>query len=362
MDSTGELQWFRAEVWRSLTHPAEFARDLAREHYGLAGVVAAIVSGIALSIGIDLLVLASKGLAVADFVPRLLIDAGLLGMRLAITAAVIAWVANGAVRLIGRRGGSLDQLFTALTFALVPLLLVPIPALLVFGSSMLEVGLTQTLAFAAIVVLGLVLRVLVGVALNIRGILPPLVAVVAFVIVLVLSSFVLGDEIARMRSLGYAIAPQVVPDLAAPPAAGERQDMLGFDLTMPAGWHNASTGVAGEAARFESSHATLVVARAPGAALDTADSYANIVMGAQMIGVHSSWHDRTVERINGMIVVDDRYGGDYEGRQVAWRQFTAVPGVQGLALVYRIVEPPDRDAAFAEAASIAATWHIATGR
>lgn len=362
MDSTSELQWFRTEIWRSLTRPAQFAHDLAREHYGLAGILVAIVSGIALSIGIDLLVLSSKGLAVADFVPRLLIDAGLLGIRLAITAAVIAWVANGVVRAIGRRGGSLDQLFTALTFALVPLLLVPVPALLVVASSMLKVGLTPTLALAAVVVLGLALRVLIGVALNIGSILPPLVAAVAFAVVLVLGSLVLGDEITRMRFLGYAIAPQVVPDLVATPVAGERQDMLGFDLTVPPEWHNASTGVRGEAARFESSHATLVVARAPGAALDTADGYANIVMGDQMVGVKSSWHERTVERINGMIVVDDRYGGDYEGRQVVWRQFTAVPGVQGLALVYRVVEPTDRDAAFAEAASIAATWHIAKGQ
>ena len=362
MDSTSELQWFRGEIWRSLTHPADFARHLAREHYGLAGVLVAIVSGIALAIGIDLLVLSSKGLPAADFVPRLLIDAGLLGIRLAITAAVIAWIANGAVRLLGRRAGSLDQLFTALTFALVPLLLVPVPAILVLGSSMLEIGVTQTLAVAAIVVLGLVLRVLVGVALNIRSILPPQVAVVAFVVVLVLSSFVLSDEITRMRFLGYAIAPQVVPALAATPAAGERQDMLGFDLVLPSGWANASTGVPGEAARFASQQATLVVARAQGAALDTADSYADLVMGKELVGVHDSWHERTVERINGMIVVDDRYGGDYEGRPVAWRQFTAVPGVQGLALVYRVVAPADRDAAFAEAASIAATWHIAAGQ
>jgi hypothetical protein len=356
VDSTSELQWFRAEVWRSLIRPAEFARDLAREHYGLAGVLVAIVTGIALSVGIDLLVLSSKGLPAGDFVSRLIIDAGLLGMRLAITAAVIAWVANGAVRLLGRRGGSLDQLFTALTFALVPLLLVPIPAILVLGSSMLDVGATQTLALAAGLVFLLVLRVLVGVALNIRSILPPFIAVVAFLVVIVLSSFVLGDEISRMRFLAYEIAPQIVPDFVVTPATGQRQDMLGFDLTLPAEWRNASTGVRGEAARFESSHATLVVARAAGAALDTADSYANLVMGDQMVGVKNSWHDRTVERINGMIVVDDRYGGDYEGRQV-----TAVPGSQGLALVYRIVQPSDRDAAFAEAASIAATWHIARG-
>ncbi len=46
-----------------------------------------------------------------------------------------------------------------------------------------------------------------------------------------------------------------------------------------------------------------------------------------------------------------------------WRQITAVPGAQGLALVYRVVEPADRDAVLADAASIAMTWHIgAEGR
>jgi len=58
------------------------------------------------------------------------------------------------------------------------------------------------------------------------------------------------------------------------------------------------------------------------------------------------------------VVVDDRYGGNYEGRHVIWRQFTAVPGGQGLAFVYRLVEPADDAASMAEAASIAATWHI----
>jgi hypothetical protein len=43
---------------------------------------------------------------------------------------------------------------------------------------------------------------------------------------------------------------------------------------------------------------------------------------------------------------------------VLWRQFTAVPGGQGLALVYRVVEPADQRAALDEAAAIAATWHI----
>lgn len=358
VEGSGELAWFRGEVWRSLFSPRAFAKDLAREHYGIAGVLVAIVAGIALSIGIDLLVLASKGLSIGGFLSRLTVDAGLLGVRLAITAAVVAWITSGAVRLLQRRSSSLDQLFTALTFALAPLILVPIPAVIAMVATT-----SETLAIAAALVLLLAIRVVMGIALNIRGILPPVIAVVAFVVVLALGSLVLSDEISRMRFLGYAIAPQVVPDLVVPAARGQTYAMLGFDVTVPEGWRNATSGVPGEAGRFESSTATLSVVRLRGAALSTADSYADLVAGPQQVGLHDAWHERSVERINGVIVVDDRYGGNYEGRQVVWRQFTAVPGAQGLALVYRVVEPADRDAALAEAASIAATWRItAEGR
>ena len=48
MDATGELGWFRSEIARSLRHPFDFARSLAREHFGLAGVLVAIASGVAL--------------------------------------------------------------------------------------------------------------------------------------------------------------------------------------------------------------------------------------------------------------------------------------------------------------------------
>ena len=63
-------------------------------------------------------------------------------------------------------------------------------------------------------------------------------------------------------------------------------------------------------------------------------------------------------RINGVIAVDDRYGGTYQGRRVLYRQFTAVPRTQGLALIFHYVEPQSEQAALAEAASIAATWRI----
>ena len=146
VEATGELAWFRGEIWRSLTQPRSFARGLAREHYGLAGVLVAMVAGVCLSIGIDLRVLASKGISPVDFIPRMVIDAFLLAVRLAITCAVVAWIATGAVRLLGRKGGSLDQLFTALTFATAPLIVIPLvgaiaavaPATLTFTIAILE--------------------------------------------------------------------------------------------------------------------------------------------------------------------------------------------------------------------------------
>ena len=353
MESAGELAWFRGELWRSVTHPRDFARDLAREHFGLAGVLVAIVAGIALSIGIDLLVIASKGLSVGSLVPRLAIDAFLLGVRLAVTGAFVAWLTTGAVRVFHRESASLDQVFTALTFALAPLVLVPVPAIAVIVAATPE-----TIAVGGVIVLAIIVRVLIGIALNIWSILSPAIAALALVVVTILGVFVLSDEISRMKFLGYEVAPQLVPDLVVQPATGKTYEMLGFVITLPDGWTNATSGVPGEAARFESSEATLAVRRAGGAALDTADAYANNVMTAQLTGVNDVWHSRSVERVNGVIVVDDSYGGVYEGTEVLWRQFTAVPGAQGLALVYRVVKPTDRDAALAEAARIAATWHI----
>jgi hypothetical protein len=363
VEATGELAWFRGEVWRSLTQPRSFARDLAREHYGLAGVLVAMVAGICLSIGIDLLVLASKGISPAGFVPRMVIDALLLAIRLAITCAVVAWIATGAVRLLGRRGGSLDQLFTALTFATAPLIVIP-----VVGAIVTVAPATLTFTIAILVIVAMALRVVAGLALNMRSILPPAIAAVAFLVVVALGALVLGDQISRVRFLTYAIAPpkvqvagltiQAVPDFAATPATGETFEMLGFDLTVPPGWKNATSGVPGEAARFESSTATVVVARARGAALSTVDSYADAVAAPLKVGWRDQWHERSVTRINGVVTVDDTYGGMYEDRRIVVRQFTAVPGGQGLAIVYRVVEPENVQAALDEAASIAATWRI----
>ena len=74
MESTGELAWFRSEVLRSLFHPFDFARSLAREHYGLAGVLVAIIAGFALSIAIDSMILTSKSFSPFAFLPQVLVD------------------------------------------------------------------------------------------------------------------------------------------------------------------------------------------------------------------------------------------------------------------------------------------------
>ncbi len=357
MEASGELGWFRAEVVRSVLHPFDFARTLAREHYGLAGVLVALTAGVALSLGTDVLVLASKGLAAWAFVGPILAGAFFLGVRLAIAAAIVAWVASLVLRLL-RRPGSLDQLYTALTFALAPLLLVPIPiALLVVAPDLL--GVTAFAAAVAVWLLALLARVLAGIALNVRSILPPALAVVAFVVVLVSGWLVLADEVSRLRFVTYALEPRLVPELRAPAATGERFEQVGFELALPPGWKNVTSGNVGEAARFESASATLVVARAQGLALSTADGYATSIGERERQGLDGQWRERDVVRANGLLIVDDRYGGTYLGRPIVVRQFTTVAGRQGLALVYRAVGPADRDAALAEAASIAVTWRVA---
>ncbi len=357
MEATGELGWLRAEIARSLLHPLDFARTLAREHYGLAGVVVALTAGFALSLGTDALVLASKGIAAYGYVTPMILNALFLGLRLAIAAAIVASLAGLVLRLLHRRG-SLDQLYTALTFALAPLLLVPVPiALLLVAPDLLAAP-----AFAVVIaawLLALLGRVIVGIALNVRGILPPVLAVVTFVVVIAGGWLVLADEVSRLRFVTYAVQPGLVPELRAPAATGERFEQIGFDITLPPGWKNVTSGNAGEAARFESASATLVVARAQSLALSTADGYAASVGERERLGLDGQWFERDVVRANGLLIVDDRYGGTYQGRPVVVRQFTTVAGRQGLALVYRAVEPADPGAALAEAASIAMTWHVA---
>jgi hypothetical protein len=351
MESSGELAWFRAEVLRSLLHPFDFARSLAREHYGLAGVLVALIAGAALSLAIDALILTSKGFSTFDFVPQVLVDSVFLGIRLAVTVAAVASVGYYAARLLRGRDLTLDQAFTAFSFALAPLLLAPIAAVLVLLAP-------DLLPIAGTIAILTVIRAVIGLAINLRALLPSAVAVAPFVVMLVTSALVMPDQISRARFASYAVAPQLVADFTATPVTGTLFEATDFTITLPADWKNVTSGVPGEAARYASEIAELRVARAGGVPLATADSYADAASIAERQGLENGFRERSVVRINGFIAVDDRYGGTYEGRRVIYRQFTAVPRTQGLALVFHYVEPADEKAALAQAASIAATWHI----
>jgi hypothetical protein len=351
MESTGELAWFRAEIVRSLLHPFAFARSLAREHYGLAGVLVALLAGVALSLAIDALILTAKGFSTFDFLPQVLVDSVFLGVRLAVTVAGVATVGFYAARLLRGQGLTIDQAFTAFSFALTPLLLAPIAALLVLLAP-------DLLPIAGAFTVLVVVRAIIGLGINLGALLPRALAVMPFVVMLATSALVMPDQISRVRFAAYAVAPQLVGDLVATPMTGTMFEATDFTITLPAGWKNVTSGVQGEAARYQSDVAELRVARAGGVPLATADSYADSASIAERQGLENGFRERSVVRINGVIAVDDRYGGVYQGRRVVYRQFTAVPRTQGLALIFHFVEPADEQAALAEAASIAATWRI----
>jgi hypothetical protein len=351
MESTGELAWFRAEVLRSILHPFDFAQSLAREHYGLAGVLVALIAGVALALAIDAMILTSKSFFPLDFLAQVLIDSVFLGIRLAVTVAGVATAGYYAARLLRGRDLTLDLAFTAFSFALTPLLLAPIAAVLVLLAP-------DLLPIAGAITILLIVRSIVGLAINLRALLPPALAAVPFVVMLLTSALVMPDQISRVRFAAYAVAPQLVSDLTATPMTGTVFEAADFTITLPAGWKNVTSGVEGEAARYESDVADLRVARARGLPLATADTFADAASIAERQGLDNGFRERSVVRVNGVIAVDDQYGGTYQGRRVLYRQFTAVPQTQGLALIFHYVEPADEPAALAQAAAIAATWRI----
>src|SRR5436309_15672188 len=104
VESTGDLAWLLVDVLRSIVRPRSFARSLASEHFGLAGVLVVVGAGIALSLTIDALVLATKGISPASFVARLIFESLLLGARLAVGGAVVASAVFLGAR-VGRRSG-----------------------------------------------------------------------------------------------------------------------------------------------------------------------------------------------------------------------------------------------------------------
>ena len=347
-----EWQWFRRSVRDSLLRPRRFAASLAREHYGLAGVLVALLAGFVLSLSVDALVIASKGLSVPDFVNRLIVDALLLGVRIAIVAAVVSAAVALFMRLVRHAEVSMDQAFTALTFALTPLLLTP---LLAAGLVLLP----EALPLVAILAVGLLVRLIYGLVVNVRPLAPLPLALAAVVIVLASVPVTLPDQVSRIEFTALAYEPTLAPALmATPPAGGVTMHGDGFDLTLPARWREVHLGIAGELARFETDTDVLVVMRAAGGALVTPDSYAQNVAVAWRRGLEQTSSSRAIARNGTMLLVDDTYRGTVDGRPELLRQFTTVSGTLGMALLFRFIEPADQASALAESASIASSWRV----
>lgn len=348
--SETEWQWFRRAVRDSLVRPRRFAATQAREHYGLAGVFVALGAGIALSVAVDALVIASKGLDPLGFTNRLLVDAALLGARLAIVAAVISGAVALFMRLVRHADLSLDQAYTAVTFALTPLLAAPILA------AALAI-VPETLPAVGILALALLARLLYGLFLNLRRLAPLALAVAALVIVVVSVPLTLPDQVSRIEFAALAYQPALAPQRAVTPATGTVIVGEGYALTIPPRWKQVTLGLPGEIGRFETDTDVLIVMRAAGSALVTPDTYAESVALPWRRGLDNVRSSRSIFRDRTLVILDDTYTGTVDGRPELLRQFTTVVGTQGMALLFRYIEPNEAQAR-SESSAIAATWRV----
>lgn len=353
MDETYETewQWFRRSVRDSLLRPRRFGAGLAREHYGLAGVLVALLAGMALSVSVDALVLASKGLPIGDFAPRLVVDALLFGVRLTVVAALAAGAVALLMRALRHAELSLDQAFTALAFALTPLLLTPLLALSL-------AAIPETLPAVAILSVALFARLLYGLFANLRPLAPAGLALAAALVVIGSVPLAMPDQVSRIKFTALAYEPTLAPQLQAKPAAGTPVQGDGFELTLPARWHEVHLGLPGELARFETETDVLVVMRARGSALVTPDSYAENVAVPWRRGLDRTSSSRSIERNGDLLILDDIYRGTVDGRPELLRQFTTVLGTQGMALLFRYIDPLEATA-LDESISIAGSWRVA---
>jgi len=345
-----ESSWFFEQLRRSLFSPRAFARSLAHEHLGLAPVFVALAAGASLSIGLDLLVIAGRDLDPTPFAPRLITDALLLAVRLAVLVALVGLVLAGVLRVIRRDGApTLDQLVTAVAFGLAPLLVLAPVAVLAAIAPLLG-------RIVAVLAIAVTARVVYGLAVNLRALLPFPLALLALAVLAVAGTFGLADELDRGRFVTYRYLPQLAPTLAAEPARGTLWTRNAMALVIPERWRVVSS--TGELGRFETDKDVLTVRSTRGSALLTPGDLADQIALADVRGMNESARRREFVRIGERIVVDDTHVGIYEGRLVALRQFTTVSGTVALALVFRSIEPTDVDASLAEDASIAATWRV----
>lgn len=351
-----EWQWFGGVVRDSLLRPRRFASAQAREHYGLAGILVALVAGLVLSLSIDALVITSNGSSPFDFVGRGIFDAALVGIRLTVLTALAAL----AIQLVSRfdrrtrENGdfSIDRAFTAIAFGLSPLVLTPVLAI-VLGI------LPEALPVVAALAGALAIRLLIGLFWNLRRLLPLGLAGAGLLILAIAVAFTFADQVSRVRFLALGYAPGLAPVLQGTPAAGATFSGDGFSVVLPAGWRNAQRGIAGEVGRFETDTASVIVVRVRGSAFLTPDAYAQTAGTPWLRGTDIVRSDRTVDRSRDLLLVDDVIRGTVDGRPVVLRQFTTVVGATGMALLFRYIDPPDERAALAEAASIALTWQVA---
>ncbi|HEY8656926.1 MAG TPA: hypothetical protein VIN34_09360 [Candidatus Limnocylindria bacterium] len=351
-----EWQWFGGVVRDSLLRPRRFAAAQSHEHYGLAGILVAFIAGMLLSLSIDALIIAAKGLSPFDFVGRGIADAALVGIRLTVLTALAALAVQLASRLDRRIRDtgdfSIDRAFTAIAFGLSPLVLTPALAV-ILGI------LPEALPVAAVLAGALAIRLVLGLFWNLRRLLPLGFAAAGLLILAVAVAFTFADQVSRVRFLALGYAPRLAPELPGTPARGTTFEGDGFSLVVPEGWRNGQRGIAGEAGRFETDTASLIVLRVRGSAFVTPDVYAETAGTPWLRGTDIARSERIVDRTRDLVLVDDTIHGKVDGRPVVLRQFTAVVGQTGMALLFRYIDPPDEGAALAEATSIALSWHVA---
>src|SRR2546426_121080 len=297
----------------------------------------------------------ARGLSPLPFLSRLLFESFLLGVRVDISIAAIAFALYVTVAATRRVELTLDQSFSAIAFALSPLIVAPLAAII----AALDPGL---LGVAGVILALIIVRALAGLALNLRAVLPLPAAALALALVLTGFLVVLPDQASRVRMTGYAIAPRLAAPLVVAPAQGKRYDLAGAILIVPEEWAYSIRGIPGEVAHFETPTATLNVVRGRPEAFATMDSFADQMARDERLGFTARRNARSIESISGLVAVADRADGAYEGRHIALCQFAIVQRATGVALQFRFFDPPDVEEAFAEAAAIAATWRPAPVR
>ena len=354
-----EWGWFRTSLADSLVRPRRFAQRVAREHYGLAGIVVALVAGVALSVAVDVAVILSKAADPLAFITRLLLDAFFLGVRLLIVAALLGLLAVGMARL-ARRPITLDQAFTALSFATSPLLFAPVVIVLMLVAAELPAGYRGApLLLALVVSVVLVARLAAGVVLNLSALVGGATILIGGA-ALIAGALVLQDQIGRVAFTALAYAPQVLPPPAASPADGQEVRLEnGMRLRLPADWIENSRGIPGILAQYERPDARLVVRLKSVAVLTTADSFASgEVQNALRDFTRIDRTARRFVRIDGVVATDDRWYGRIDETRLVERLYTLVVGGRGYLLEFEFFSPPDEEGALELAARIAASIRL----